>query len=214
MGNQVFTALWMWLTPAIALALPLWFLMKSGYLVLGKGCPSNRWWTPNLILGGVILACVYYQAEINGIGWKGDWLFYAGFEFFGSWLVGLILLCCCQATFDAKHEYLKQKFEMGVDPAEIGAGKYVVRLCRNRFSGDGLYNLELLQTVQKSDATGDYVVFHPVYTFSAESRHYYTKERITKILKDYFDSEEVFTVEGDSVIVQVNKKPPQVIVIP
>lgn len=213
MNTELITVLWMWFTPTIVFILPLWFLLKTGYIVLGQGCPSERWLLPNIILLGAIFACVYYQAQINHVGWNGGWVLYGMFEYFGSWVVGTAFICWSAKLFQAKHTYLEQKFDLGIDPATIDVGKYIVRLSRNQFSREEHYNLELLQATTKSDSTGDYTVLTKVYTFKSESKNFYTKEKVIEVLKDYFDNERLFTVEGEGVIVEASKREPEVLII-
>lgn len=216
MDSHLITVLWMWLTPPIALCLALYFLYRSGYLLSGIAEVQHRWWVPNILLLITILLCVAYQAEVNKVGWVGEWIVYAIFEYLGSWVIGGMVLCFNTRIFDAKQTYLNQTFNFNLDPAELGPDKYAVRILENEFSRVKKFQLVLYRTVRKVDITGEYIVFQNEHSFECQEKQFYTKERIRDTLKDYFEAKQVFQVEGDIsdlMVVEVAKKKPTVIVI-
>lgn len=217
MNHELVTVLWMWLTPAIVFCITLYTLSRSGYLVSNVESLSHRWWLPNIILILTIFLCIAYQAEVNKVGWVGEWFLYLIFEYAGSWIVGGTVLCISVKIFDAKQRYLNQKFSFNLDPMELGADKYVVKIELNNYHRDNPHQLVLYRTVREKDMTGEYVIFRHEHTFPHEERHFYTKEKVTEILKDYFDAKRVFQVEGTTgkeVIVEVKPKQAEVIIIP
>lgn len=166
-------------------------------------------WNANFI-------CVAYQAEFNNVGWVGEWVIYLFFEYGGSWVIGGAILCF-SSIFDVKQRYLNQKFSFNLDPMELGADKYVVKIELNNYHKDSPHQLFLYRTVREKDLTGEYVLFRHEHTFPHQERHFYTKEKVTEILKDYFDAKRVFQVEGTTgkeVIVEVKPKQAEVIIIP
>lgn len=216
MDNHLVTVLWMWLTPPIIFCLSLYFMYRSGYLLSGIDEVQARWWVPNIILFLAIFVCVAYQAELNNIGWQGEWIVYAIFEYAGSWVVGGMVLCFNTRIFDAKQTYLNQRFDFNLDPQDLGADKYVVRILKNDYSRDKKFQLVLYRTVREADITGEYIIFQSEHFFECQAKEFYTKERITALLKDYFESKQVFQLEDSSkdlVVVEVTKKKPTVIVI-
>lgn len=216
MDNHLVTVLWMWLTPPIVLCLSLYFLYRSGYLLSGIEEVQHRWWVPNILLFIAILLCVAYQAEVNKIGWVGEWIVYAIFEYVGSWVVGGMVLCFNTRIFDAKQTYLNQTFNFNLDPAELGPDKYAVRILENEYNRVKKFQLVLYRTVRKVDITGEYIVFQSEHFFEYQEKQFYTKERIRDTLKDYFEAKQVFQIEGDTsdlMVVEVAKKKPTVIVI-
>ncbi len=217
MNHELVTVLWMWLTPAIVFCISLYFMYRSGYLVSNVEELDHRWWVPNIILVVTIFICVAYQAEFNNVGWVGEWVIYLLFEYGGSWVVGGVILCFSSNIFDAKQRYLNQKFTFNLDPMELGVDKYVVKIELNNYHRDNPHQLVLYRTVREKDFTGEYVLFRHEHTFPHEEKHFYTKEKVTEILKDYFDAKRVFQVEGTTgkeVVVEVKPKQAEVIIIP
>lgn len=214
MNSELFTLLWMWLTPAIFLVLLLIQCFKTGYLC-SNDCDrdAGRWWLPNILLGIMIFVCVFWQAEVNHAGWTSEWLAYAVFEYFFSWACAAVALLLVDRSYGAKQLHLNQCFIFNMDLNSIGFDKYVVHLRKNNFSREANYNLVLYRSVRQIDVTGQYVVLEEVYTFKEMPRHEYTKEVITNLLKDYFDNDKIFKLEGEAALVDVVQQKPEVIVI-
>lgn len=205
----------LWLVPVCVLCLVLWQSIKTGYLSNideDKRHKGSRWWVPNIIFF-ISLACMVYLAvQSKLLDWTVfDWLVYSFSNWVFSWAIGAIILIIIFVPYGAKQKHLAQSFKFNIDLKELGPNKYVAHIEVDRRSGYS--GLSLYVTQLKTDYTGDWVVLEEVYKFPVVKTHELTREEVTGMLKGYFDSTQVFIVEGATAIVEVEKQLPDIIVL-
>lgn len=209
----------LWLVPAIL------FVAYASYVVVtGKLCFENNkadnWAVFPCIVALILpllgVAYAYfvlgYPVSLGGIAG------YTVFEFVGSWIVfGMFYCSSVMGSFEFFEMNRRQKVEFNLDIDTLDVGAFILRQVN-----DDLYRKEswshgvrpvLYRVRIGRDLSGDHKYLYREHTFPFGLKTEYTREKLTETLKGYFDNEKVFTLDAQAILVDVESKSPEILVI-
>lgn len=132
-------------------------------------------------------------------------------------MFGIFYCAGVMGSFQYFEKNRRQKVEFNLDIDKLDVGAFVLRQVN-----DDLYRKEswskgvrpvLFRVRVGRDLAGDSKYLWREHAFPFGLKTEYTREKLTQALKDYFDNEKIFTLDSQAILVDVESKTPEVLVI-